>query len=92
MNHPGAFGHPLSASQDMYEALDIGPVGAPPPVNFPGAYSNSAEGLPGLAPMMDAGPRFPIFPVGHPRGNLTAPYNANARGICKRFDKKVKPL
>lgn len=92
-NHPGAYSNPQSANQDMYVALDIGPVGAPPPVNHPGAYVYPVEQSRWeREPEMDMGARLPVFPVGHPRGNLSAPYNANCRGLNKRDDKKVKPL
>ncbi len=93
MNHPGKQANPQAANEDMYQVLDIGPVGAPPPVNYPGAYAYPSEQSRWeREPQMDLGPRLPVFPVGIPRGNLNAPYNANCRGLCKRFDKKVKPL
>lgn len=92
-NYPGAYANPQAAGQDMYQVMDIGPVGAPPPVNYPGAYANPSEQARWeREPNMDMGGRLPIFPVGMPRGNLSAPYNANVRGLFKRFDRKVKPL
>lgn len=88
-NYPGNYTYPLC--YHLYGLMDAGPKAAPPPVNYPGAYTYTWFDQQ-LFGELDAGPRIMHGAIGIARGSPTFPHNANIRGIFKRFDPKQKPI
>lgn len=88
-NYTGALAYPITPG--LYGMVDAGPKAGPPPVNYPGAYAYPYYSQQ-FSGQLDGGPRYPHGPIGMARGGTTFPFNANVRGIFKRYDPKQKPL